>query len=296
MRPRRSSAGAPTLTIRSATLLLTTTILAACGPTAVDEPPHSPVTEDVIHGHKLGIALTLDVYRPVVQNGAGIVYLNSGSWISPMCAFLRPGPGGPELDPEACPSVNPAAMLDAGFTVFNVRHGGAPRFDVSEATDDVRRALHHIQGNAESFGIEPSRIGVWGASAGGQLAMMLGLAEEVGGPNEGPGGGSVRTVVVYMAPHSVEVTDPGMLELVPALNMPAEVQREVSSIYYVSGDDPPTLSVHGDRDAVIPIASGEAMHSALSAAGVATQFVALEGAGHGFSGRDAESALASSVE
>jgi len=63
----------------------------------------------------------------------------------------------------------------------------------------------------------------------------------------------------------------------------------------VTPDAPPTLIVHGDQDAVVPIASGEAMHAALSAADVETDMIVLEGASHGFTGADAEEALASSV-
>lgn len=273
---------------RKLLFVLTVVGLTACAAPPADVPSGPQITADVIYGHKLGMALTLDVYGPEEPNGAGILLLNSASWVSPSCAFRVHGPDGHELDPTACTSINPSAMLEQGFTVFDVRHGSAPRFDVSEATADALQALSFVRDNASTFGVDSSRLGVWGASAGGQLALMLALASTGDSP-------PVRSAVVYMAPHSVEVTDPAMLELVPALNMPAQTQREVSPIYYVTPDAPPTLIVHGDQDAVVPIASGEAMHAALSAADVETDMIVLEGASHGFTGADAEEALASSV-
>jgi hypothetical protein len=41
------------------------------------------ITPDVVYGHKAGMALTYDVIQPVdSSNGAGIIHVVSGSWIS----------------------------------------------------------------------------------------------------------------------------------------------------------------------------------------------------------------------
>ena len=46
-------------------------------PAAADDPQVNP---DVVYGHKDGMALTYDVLRPAKQNGAGILWMQSGGW------------------------------------------------------------------------------------------------------------------------------------------------------------------------------------------------------------------------
>lgn len=40
---------------------------------------------------------------------------------------------------------------------------------------DCKAAVRFLRANAQKYGIDPNRIGVWGCSAGGHLAAMLGL-------------------------------------------------------------------------------------------------------------------------
>ena len=79
------------------------------------------VMADLVYGHKAGMALTLDVFRPAGEpNGATILNMVSGGWVSRW------------TDPEqARPRYQ--ALLDKGFTVVAVRHGSSPRFNVVEA-------------------------------------------------------------------------------------------------------------------------------------------------------------------
>ena len=39
--------------------------------------------EDVVYGHKDGMALTFDVVKPAKPNGAGLLWMQSGGWYSP---------------------------------------------------------------------------------------------------------------------------------------------------------------------------------------------------------------------
>ena len=124
----------------------------------------SRIVPDVVYGHKLGMALTLDVFKPETDpNGAGILFMVSGGWVSrwspPERSIRRFGP-----------------LLDKGFTVFAVRHGSSPRFKVPEAVADVQNAVQFVHSHATDFGVDPQRLGVYGGSAGGHLSLMLGLA------------------------------------------------------------------------------------------------------------------------
>lgn len=74
------------------------------------------IAADVVYGHKDGMALTFDVLTPANSNGAAVLYMISGGWVS------RWGP------PEAFGRRSAAGLLAKGFTVFAVRHGSAPKY------------------------------------------------------------------------------------------------------------------------------------------------------------------------
>ncbi|MDE0659014.1 MAG: alpha/beta hydrolase [Gammaproteobacteria bacterium] len=233
------------------------------------------ITPDVVYGHKDGMALVYDVFQPAEANGASVLYMVSGGWFS--------GWAPPERRQRQF-----GYLFDAGFTVFAVQHGSAPRFKVPDAVADVRRAVRHVRMNAERFGIDPDRLGVMGGSAGGHLALMLGLASDSGDANaQDPVlrvSNRVQAVVAYFPPVDLSKSA-GPNERFPALDFDPALAPDVSPILFVSEDDPPVLLIHGDEDRLVPLSNSERMGEALDGVGVANNVVVLQGAAHGF--RDA---------
>src|SRR5262245_44685184 len=74
------------------------------------------VTTDVVYGHKDGLALTFDVYRPAQPNGAGVIAIVSGGWQSSV-----------EMGRLIAEGYHPP-LNEKRFTVFAVRHGSSPRY------------------------------------------------------------------------------------------------------------------------------------------------------------------------
>jgi acetyl esterase/lipase len=70
----------------------------------------------------------------------------------------------------------------------------------------------------------------------------------------------------------VPITDPKQLE---------EITRQISPVYHVTTDDPPTLIIHGDKDPLVPLQQSEMMIDKLKKAGVKAILVIKKGAGHG---------------
>ena len=70
----------------------------------------------------------------------------------------------------------------------------------------------------------------------------------------------------------------------------------MSPIVHVSGDDPPTLLIHGDADGLVPVSNSHDMHAALQEHGVESKAIIIPGAGHGFRGADAELAMTALVD
>jgi acetyl esterase/lipase len=64
-------------------------------------------------------------------------------------------------------------LVSAGFVVFAPDYRLAPVNEFPDALDDARAALAWIGLHASAYGVNADRIGVWGGSAGGNLAAML---------------------------------------------------------------------------------------------------------------------------
>ena len=233
-----------------------------------------PYVADVVYGHKDGMALFYDVFKPTAKsNGAGIIYMVSGGWFSQW------------QDPEQRQE-RFADMLNAGYTVYAVHHGSAPRYYVPEAYSDVSRAVRHIRLHAEEFGVDPNRLGVTGGSAGGHLSLMIGTNSDAGNmDNEDPlmhVSNRVAAVVAYFPPVDIRPMAGRNSERFPALNFDPEGAAAISPILFVTPDDPPTLLIHGDADTLVPIRNSEQIYAAFKAASVDTDFVTIEGGDHGF--------------
>jgi acetyl esterase/lipase len=254
--------------------------LAAPTPAAAEGEP--AITPDVVYGHKDGMALIYDVIRPANANGAGVLFMASGGWVS----FWRP--------PEARVG-GYQALLDAGFTVFTVYHGSSPRYRVPDAVGDARRAVRHIRAHADEYGVDADRLGVYGGSAGGHLSLLLGLAGDDGDPAAADEIARVSSRVAAVVAF-FPVTDlraiAGPSERFPALDFDPALAADISPILFVDGEDPPTLILHGDADELVPVEGGIRMHETLAAAGATTEIVVYEGAGHGFRGEDQANAMA----
>jgi acetyl esterase/lipase len=188
-------------------------------------------------------------------------------------------------------------LNEKGFTVFAVRHGSSPKYPMSSIVADMRRAVRFIRQHAGEYAVDPNRIGVFGSSAGGQLALLLGTTADSGDPSASDAvlreSTRVAAVVAYFPP-----TDLARWEnrrAFPATALTEAEAAQYSPIRFVSAGAAPSLIVHGDADKVVPMVEGETMYAALSKAGVPASFVRIEGAGHGFEGADFKRANAEMV-
>ena len=281
------------------------------------------IIQDVVYGHKYGMALTFDLYQPKNPNGAGVIRISSGGWVSPLGSLHEQTTEGLRLvTPEDLKKTEDKTLLgeimlidmtyfdivpllSKGFTVINVMHGSSPKFDMGEIVADLRRAVRFIRQEALDYGIDPERLGLWGVSAGGHLSLLLGTTADIGNVEVvdefEKNTGRVAAIVAYFPPTDFTAADatwnkdPEMLKEFPAMDFKDNQGKEFSPIEFVSSDDPPTLIIHGDKDPLVPIQQGESMYQALQKVGVESKFVSIPGAGHGFEGEDANRALAETV-
>lgn len=243
--------------------------------------------EDVIYGRKFGMALTLDVFQPKHPNGIGIIAVVSGGWFS------------------AHEAINPVfykEFLDRGYTVIPVVHGSQPKFTITEIIPDMQRAVRFVRYNAAKYGIDPNRIGITGGSAGGHLSLIIGTK---GGPGDPKAkdpidreSSAVQCVACFFPPTDFlnygkpgeDGTGVGLLKAFkPAFGPRADdaedrekLGREISPIYYITSNMPPTLIIHGNADPIVPIQQSETFVAKARAMGDTAKLVVKEGKGHGW--------------
>ncbi len=227
---------------------------------------------DVIYGHRDGMALTYDVFKPLKPNGALVVNMVSAGW--------RSSWGLPEER-----QARYQWLIDKGFTVVALYHSSAPRFTVVDAAADIRLGMRHIKLHAADYGADPARIGVWGASAGGHLSLVAGLMADDGDPTaKNPlerSGNRVRAVVAYFPPTDLDVLL-GDRAKSGTIDFDNSLRASVSPIHFVDARDPPTLIMTGDADKGVPPSQSETMKAALDKAGVENKLTQFPGADHDF--------------
>jgi acetyl esterase/lipase len=213
-----------------------------------------------------------DLYLPERQNGALVVYVHGGGWT---------GGSRTEYPPDLF-----AALLRRGYTVASIDYRLAPRHRFPAQAVHVANAIACLKGRAGAYGIDPARVGLAGASAGGHLAALHGTTGGQGFVTIG-GDASVSAVVSLYGPANLADDFPGaslrILQAVFGASSRSDpVVRAASPITHVSGDDPPFLLLHGERDALVPIRQSEELAAALQAAGVEVTLVRVANATHGF--------------
>jgi acetyl esterase/lipase len=250
-------------------------------------------TEDVIYGRKYGVALTLDVFQPAKPNGIGILWMISGAFKS-----------GHE-------NINPAAykpLLERGYTVFTVVHGAQPKFTIHEIEGDIHRAVRFVRHNAAKYGIDPDHLGITGSSAGGHLSLTIGTQGTLGDPKAGDlvdrESSAVQCVACFYPPTDFlnwsKAGDDGVgygptirdqAAFGPLSYSAADRQllgRELSPIYFVTSNMPPTLVMHGDSDKTVPLYQAQMFEKRCKEMGAPFKLMIKPGADHGWPGMDAD--------
>ncbi len=193
-------------------------------------------------------------------------------------------------------------LAQRGYTCAAMSYRLAPRHQFPAPVEDSKAAVRFLRANAAKYAIDPARIGVTGGSAGGHLALMVGLTGplkvfEGTGPNLDQSS-AVQVVVNMYGPtdftqsygKSVDAAEVLPLFLGGDLQHNRQDHIISSPLYYVTPLAPPTLSVHGTKDNYVAYEHSVWLTSKLLSAGVDAELETISGAGHGFKGADAERA------
>ncbi len=211
-------------------------------------------------------AQKLDLYWPAAGNGPFpvIIAIHGGAF-----------KGGDKRDIQLTPML---ASLERDYAVvsINYRLSGEARFPA--LVQDVKAAIRWVRANAENFLFDPTRIAVWGGSAGGYLALMAGAAAGVvelddpmlGNPAQPD---NVQAVVAWFPPtdfllmdaqleasgfmqtpesaHSGPESPESLILGQPITQIPALV-RAANPETYIGPGLPPFFIQHGNADDTVP--------------------------------------------
>jgi acetyl esterase/lipase len=190
------------------------------------------------------------------------------------------------------------ALATRGYVTATVNYrlarDAARAFPVG--VQDVRCAVATVVSRAAEWGADPGRVVLWGASAGGHLAALVGLAPDAPlfrGPCAASARIEVRGVVSYYAPLDLVDTErrypkrmhAAVLELFrkePGTPAYEAMAKAASPATWVGPGAPPVLLVHGSADRIVPPDDSRRFQRALQAAGVPSALIELPGEDHGF--------------
>ena len=213
------------------------------------------------------------------------LYFPSGDFRSnrPAVVFIHGGgfTGGDKAEYRSA-SVS-ADLCRAGYVVVSCNYRLGPMTQAGvwpQNIADCRNAVRWVRAHAKELGVNPDKIAVAGGSAGGYLALMVGLSDD----KTGPGGDPAAT-------HSAKVS--AVIDMYGVVNFAKRGKGEVpgtspteQAAYFpesqCDAQDPAVLILHGTADTTVDIAQSDDMAKALRSAKVSHEYIVVEAAPHTF--------------
>jgi len=157
---------------------------------------------------------------------------------------------------------------------------------------DMLRAIRTVRSRAAEFGIDPSRIGAMGSSAGGHLTASAGTLFDhpdgrTGAELDAVSGRPDFMILMYPV---ITMRDPaahaGSRQALLGANPTEEMLRLASLENQVTSATPPALIIHTQADAAVPVENAIVFYQALTRAGVPAEMYLFERGEHGMGMRD----------
>jgi len=221
----------------------------------------------------------LDIYLPKERSAEPvplIVWIHGGGW-----------EGG---NKDGCPF---AMFATQGYVVASINYRLSKHALYPAQLEDCQAALKWLRSKAKEFNVDPAKVGVGGASAGGHLAALVGTA---GAKTTDSDGVKVQAVVDIFGPANFLTiwpqSGPDTVIKHNELNSPEgrlfggpipekqELAKQASPTTYVCKECPPFLILHGKQDRLVPWKQSQELHEALEKAGATSELILVDDAGH----------------
>ena len=224
--------------------------------------------------------LLIDLYLPTDLEGPMpvAVWIHGGAWQN-----------GSKDNPQAM------GLSRRGYAVASISYRFAQEAVFPAQITDCKAAIRWLRAHAKEHNLDPDRIGVWGASAGGHLVALLGTSGDVkeleGDEGNAEYSSRVQAVCDFFGPTDFLQFDPNQVSVAyrQATSMLVggrvldhkDKVTQANPITWITKDDPPFLIVHGDQDKVVPYQQSELLAAALEKAGVPVTLQIVKDGPHG---------------
>jgi len=238
------------------------------------------------------LPLRLDLLVPETPDAKPlVVYLSGGGFV---------------LSRKDAASQRRAYVAEAGYAVASIEYrtvsNGATYRDT---VADAKSAIRFLRARAAQYGLDTSKVALWGESAGGYVASLAGVTDAIAEfqTPDNPGFSSDAQAVINQFGASnllkfVDDVDPETRQALLRPGIPAaafvfgpatalsladdpEAVAAADPSTYVTAAAPPFLHFHGSADNVIPPSQSLLLHTTLLEHGVESTRYVLTGAKHG---------------
>ena len=223
---------------------------------------------------------TLDLYLPDHAHSPmpAVLWIHGGAW---ECGDKHP-----------CPV---REFAERGYVIASIGYRLSDKAAFPSQLQDCKSAVRWLRAHAAEYGIDPTRIGVWGESAGGHLAALLGttgLTRDFDVGDHLDQSSEVQCVVNWFGPvdflewgapfsPSMDSPESPVYRLLGGpISQNREKTRSAGPLHHVHGRSAPFFTVHGGRDDIVPLVQSQRLHKALQAAGVESTLQVIPDAGH----------------
>ncbi len=237
---------------------------------------------DIVYGTANNTQLKLDVWYPNASTTPTktLVYFHGGGWI---------------FGAKGYSILSYLPFLEKGWRVVDVEYRMASNSLAPAAVEDTRCALRWVFRNAKQYNFDTSKIVLMGHSAGGHLSLISGML-----PDKTPldnncyadekyGDVPIKVAAIV---NWFGITDVNDIIQGPNLKNygvmwmgsqkdAGEIAKNVSPLTHVRAGNAPVITIHGDKDDVVPYTHGTRLKEALDKVGVKNQLYTVKGGGHG---------------
>ncbi len=274
---------------RSASVFLAILLFVAAVELPAVEPTDVSKTWDIVYSNSGETELRLDLVQPAAAKvpGPAVLVIHGGAWR------------------EGAKEENRKLLVDfarRGYVAISPQYRFCPKDRFPAQILDVKAAVRWLRANASSLKVDPARIGAMGFSAGGHLALMLGLTGPADGfdaavPASAPSS-RVQAVVGFYPP--IDLAAPDFTEFAKGLvkdflgasaKERPDLAAKASPLTFVNRGDAPVLLFQGTSDELVPESQAVRFARALTGAGVPGRVELLVGAKHGFAGEEYTEAM-----
>lgn len=200
-------------------------------------------------------------------------------------------------------------LAENGYVVGSISYRVAPTAKFPEPLEDVKAAIRYLKANADRFGIDPSRVGIVGGSAGGYLTAMAGTtsgtkmfnrgenlqvtsdvkaAVDLYGLSDLTQIGSDFSADVQARHRSAGATEALWVNGSPVFGgrdggilADKQAAEAANPIHYISKTSAPMLLMHGTSDTVVSPSQTDLLYQALQKNGIPSERYLVTGAAHG---------------